>query len=95
MTIDLDQLLFPLPETPPSWEEVVDFFQNGDFPDEPYCIEAIEKYLQTEEQRAAIFEQRLSIEKMLNGRYEGDKEAFVYSIYAQWNAKLGFQYFGN
>jgi hypothetical protein len=89
--IELDQLLYG--EATP--EQVAEFFRNGDFHGEHYVIEAIEKHLQTEEQRQAIFNAKLSIRKMLNGRYWTGEEALVNRIYDEWNTRLGFRHFGH
>jgi hypothetical protein len=91
--LDLDALLFPA--TPPAWADVVEFFRDGEFCDEPYLVQAIEKYLLTEEQRKLMFDHKLSIEKMLNGRVEGEEaQKAEEAIYAEWNAKLGFPHCG-
>jgi hypothetical protein len=88
-TICLDELL----TGQPAWTEVVEFWKKGDFCEEHYLIEAIEKHLLTEEQKAKILAANLTIEKMLNGRYSIEEE-MVESIYQEWNAKLGFRSFG-
>lgn len=89
--IDLEELL----NGNPTWEQVVEFWRDDrDFCEEAYLVQAIEKWLQTEEQRKRLFDARLSIEKMLNGRYMGAVEPIVQAIYAEWNAKLGFKAFG-
>jgi hypothetical protein len=88
--ICLDELL----TGSPTWEQVVEFWKNGEFYQERYAVEAIEKHLQTEDQRKWMFDSRLTIEQMLNGRYPGDVEEDVYAIFAEWNAKLGFKAFG-
>lgn len=90
--IDLDELL----HGDPTWQQVQEFFQYGEFCEERYDVEAIEKHLLTEEQRIGMFNYHLSIEKMLNGRYpcQGKEKEFVYSCYEAWNAKLGFKAFG-
>ncbi len=90
-TIELDELLYGTPE----WNKVVEFFKEGEFCGEEYLIATIEKHLQTEEQRQAIFDKKISIEKMLNGRTLGDVEDFVQSCYDDWNKKLGFKSFGH
>ena len=90
--IDLDELL----NGTPSWEEVVEFWKdNGEFSEECYLVSAIEKWLLTEDQRKTLFEANISIEKMLNGRYQMQQEGLVRRLYETWNAKLGFQAFGN
>ena len=89
--IDLDELLFGNP----TWDEVVEFWKNDDFCEERYLVEAIERWLQTEEQRKEIFDHHLSIEKILNGSFPCTKESvdFVNSILTTWNTKLGFRAF--
>jgi hypothetical protein len=89
--IDLETLL----HGDPSWDQVVEFFRSGEFCDEPYLVEAIEKHLLTDPQRNKIFNARLSIEKMLNGRYTVDHEEMLEGIYKEWNGKLGFKCFGD
>lgn len=79
----------------PSWNDVVFYFQNGEFFEEHYLIEAITKHLLTEDQRNRMHSNRYTIADMLNGRIEGavaqdDAEA----IFAEWNKKLGFPHFG-
>jgi hypothetical protein len=89
--IDLDTLL----HENPTWEEVVEFWKDdGEFCGEQYLVAAIERWLQTEEQRKGLFDHRLSIEKMLNGRYvSSDVGDFVESLFTAWNEKLGFEAF--
>ncbi len=87
--IDLDCLLCGKP----TWDEVVDFFANGEFHEEHYLVEAIEKHLQTEEQRKKMFDHKLSIEKILNGRTEPKHEKFVNKLFKVWNEKLGIKHF--
>ena len=78
----------------PTWDEVVEFWKAGDWCEEKYLVEAIEKHLQTEDQRKRMFDARLSIEKMLNGRYPISSMLVVEAIFAEWNKKLGFTAFG-
>lgn len=89
--IDLDELL----TGNPSWEEVAEFWRNEDFYEEQYLVEAIERWLLTEDQRKRLFDMRLSIEKILNGRYPCNDEYcnFVRQIFKEWNDKLGFESF--
>ena len=87
--IDLDTLNFGKP----TWAEVVEFWKVGEFCEERYLVESIEKHLQTEDQRKRMFDARLSIEKMLNGRYSS-QEPVVEAIFDEWNKKLGFKAFG-
>ncbi len=86
--IDLDELLYGEPR----WADVVEFWQYEDFPDEHYLVAAIEKHLQTEDQRKQLFEARLSIGKLLNGRFPGDSTVAA-EIFDAWNAKLGYKGF--
>lgn len=91
--IELDELL----NETPTWEQVVEFWRDdGEFGEEHYLVNAIERWLLTEEQRKLMFDHRLSIEKMLNGRYAGTKENVkaVSGIFEAWNIKLGFIAFG-
>jgi hypothetical protein len=86
--ICLDEMLFGTP----TWEQVVEFFKNGEFHEEQYDVLAIKKHLLTSEQRQTLFDLNLSIEDMLNGRIGGEQR--VYAIFDQWNEKLGFKCFG-
>lgn len=74
-------------------EAIKEFFQKGSFDNEPYLIQAIEKHLQTEDQRKAIYDAHLSIEKILNGRFGDDHSNLITTIFTEWNAKIGFIYF--
>ena len=89
--IDLDELL----TGNPGWEKVVEFWQAGEFYEQHYLIEAIERWLITEEQRDVMFLVNLTIEKMLNGRYSQDVVSVVVGIFNEWNKKLGFNSFGD
>jgi len=88
--IDLDHILYGEPTT----QEVVAFFERGEFDSEEYQVEAIEKHLLTEEQRKLMFDHRLTIEKVLNGRYGEQEGPIVIKIFKEWNDKLGFKLFG-
>ena len=72
--IDCDMLL----TGNPTWEEVAEYFKSGDFDDECYLVEAIERHLLTEDQRKAIFDNKLSIEKMLNGNYLNNHDIYLF-----------------
>lgn len=89
--LDLDYILFGSPKK----EEICAYFARGEFHVEHYLVEAIEEHLLTEEQRKTMFENKLSIEKMLNGRYGGKEEPVVLSIEKEWNEQLGFKCFGD
>lgn len=86
----LDELLYGNPD----WEQIVAFFKTGDFHEEQYLVEAIEQHLLTEDQRKLIFDSKLSIEKMLNGRTTSQHSLVTQQVYNEWNTKLGFKYFG-
>ena len=90
--IELDELLTGTP----TMEQVAEFWKNGELHDERYLVHAIEKRLLTEDQRLALFNARISIEKILNGEYEynGTNEVLVSNIFSAWNTKLGFRAFG-
>ena len=90
--IDLDELL----NGTPTWEQVVEFWKDdGDFCGEEYLVAAVEKWLLTEKQRERMFHARLSVEKMLNGRYPCSQALAVRDFFEEWNAKLGFVRFGD
>ena len=80
------------PVTIPS--EVLEAFRDG-FDDEHYLVDAIKKYLRTQEQKAILDAKDISIEDVINGR-EGEAldSDFLASMYDDWNAKLGFHGFG-
>jgi len=88
--IELDELL----NGSPSMEEVRYFFEEGEFFEEHYLVEAIERWLLTEDQRKRMYDNRISIEKMLNGRCTCDSQ-IISEIYQEWNEKLGDKHFGN
>lgn len=62
---------------------------------EHYVVAVIKRCLRTPEQKTMLDHQDLSIEDLLNGRYGGEQEPFVYSLYEDWNKKLGYRYFGH
>lgn len=66
-------------------------FENPD--DENDLVSFIRKHLLSETQRRELFEHNLSVEDCLNGRYTAEHSAFVHSLYADWNDKLGYQSF--
>ena len=88
--VDLDQLLYGTCTD----AEVTEFFRDGSWDNEPYLIQAIEKHLLTEEQRATLYYNHMSIQKMLNGMTVGAQSNIKADIYKQWNEKLGFKCFG-
>lgn len=89
--IELDELLTGTP----TWEQVVEFWRDdGEFCGEQYLVMAIKKWLRTEEQRQQMADMDMSIEEMLNGRYDGKFYDSVQKIYDEWNTKLGFKAFG-
>lgn len=89
---DLDYILYG----EPTWEKVVEAFRRDDWDQEQYLVEAIERHLQTEEQRQLLFENGLDIVKILNGRWEQtpQREEVVKKIFSDWNERLGFVSFG-
>ena len=76
----------------PTKEQIQWWFQHDDSGEE-WVVAAIERHLQSEEQRKGMFDRRLSIEKILNGRYTGDQEPFVRQTLKEWNEKLGVKVF--
>ena len=61
--------------------------------EERWLIVGIKKYLRTQEQREQLASMDLSLEDLLNGRYNGNQGRQVRQIFAAWNEKLGFQAF--
>jgi len=78
---------FPL--TKKEWEEECGFYER-----ESYLVRAIRQHLLTDEQSKTLFWAMLSIEDILNGRYNEEQEKKVHGIYAEWNDKLGWTEFG-
>jgi len=89
--MDLEDILHGTPK----WNDVSFYFQNGEFFEEHYLVEAITKHLLTPPQRAWLHREALSIEDMLNGRIEGNlRQKYAQQIFDEWNQKLGFKHFG-
>lgn len=90
--IDLNHLLVGNP----TWPQVCEFWEHGEFHQEHYLVQAIKRHLLTPEQKTTLATAGLSIEDMLNGRY-GDPnhdDVVVESIFADWNKRLGGRRFG-
>lgn len=81
--IDLDTLLYGKP----AWEEVVEFFNKGEFYEEHYNVAAIKKYLITAEQKKEMCNNDISIEDILNGRCSNTQ--LFEKIIKEWDAKIG------
>lgn len=89
--IDLDEILYGKP----TMAQVAEFWKNGEFYEERYLVQAIEKWLLTEDQRKVLFDANLSIEKILNGECCCAAHDKVRDdLCADWNVKLGFKAFG-
>jgi hypothetical protein len=90
---EYDYSLFPGENESPTDDEWRLFFS-------PYCchdkeewyIKGIQKYLQTEAQKKALFDMNLSISDLRMSRYGGYHRQ-VCEIFSDWNQKLGFQCF--
>lgn len=65
----------------------------GGFDSEEYLVAAIKRHLLTEDQRRRLYDLRLSIEDLLNGRVEGDQGIYD-EVFDVWNAALGWKAFG-
>jgi len=74
--------------TKAAWVEAV-CFDTG----EEYTVAAIKQHLLSEEHRKLLYDRKLSIEDLLNGRVEGDQTIYE-TIFADWNTKLGWKEFG-
>ncbi len=88
-TIELDELL----NGEPTWEQVAQFFQHGEFHEEHYTVQAIKKHLRTEQDKITMQDFDFSIEDMLNGRIGGEGWDKAEEIFKKWNEKLGFKCF--
>jgi hypothetical protein len=91
---DLNELLWP--NEPLKWEEVQKAWldENICFCSEKYEIMGIKKYLLTPEQEQKFRDINLTISDSLNCRYTQDQEDVIFSIYDEWNDKLGFCRYG-
>lgn len=88
--IDLDELL----NGNPTCEQVAEFFRVGEFHEEHYAVEAIDRWLVTNEEREEMNRLNLRIEDMLNGRVTGyESRLLAAELFHDWNVRLGFQYF--
>lgn len=90
--IELDTLLYDQP-APATWEQVQEFFREGEFCEEHYLVSAIKKYLRTPAQKVMLDSLDLSIEECLNGRYGETQETLILKMYADWNSRLGHKHF--
>jgi hypothetical protein len=88
-------LLLPFPTflgekmTKEQWTEACGYFD-----DEHYLVSAIKTHLLIEDQRKWLFDQGLSIEDLLNGRWPENMEEDIALLYDDWNLKLGWKEFG-
>lgn len=87
--IDLEDLLHGVPTS----AQVKEFFREGEFHEESYLVAAIKKWLLTPDQAKTLYENKVSVEDLLNGRVEND-QLDVAAIFAAWNTSLGFHHFG-
>jgi hypothetical protein len=78
-------LRVPIPEE--------EFYRLANAVGEEYTVSTIRRYLLTEPQRLWLFEQNVSIEDLLNGRFDGHLESEVGAMFRDWNAKLGSKHF--
>lgn len=88
--IELDQLLYGTC----SQEEVNEFFLNGEFYEEHYSVDAIKRHLMDNDDIVTLSNANISVEDLLNGRFNGAQEPIIERIMDKWNQKLGHRYFG-
>ena len=88
-TIDLAELL----HGKPAWADVVEFWQHGEFDDEPYLVDAIRKHLLTPAQQQVMERAEFTIVDLLNGHTRFNQGQAVRQITTEWNKKLGFKAF--
>lgn len=90
MRIELDDVL----HGSPTWNEVQRFFADGEeFYEEGFLVAAIKRHLRTDEDKAELAALDVSIEEVLNGRYQFRDSEKIAAILIKWNAKLGCTYF--
>jgi hypothetical protein len=74
----------------PITEEEFLLWENSE---EEYVVPLIKKYLRTDAQKLWLFVEDLSIEDMLNGRFDQTQEVMVKLYFKEWNQKLGTKHF--
>jgi len=93
---------FDLPEIPegtgnsldPSEREVLLWNMKQGWMDESLVVRYIRAFLLSPADKEALFRLDLDIADLLNGRYGGDAEPIVTSIFSNWNTVLGEKQFG-
>lgn len=87
----------PQPPPPPNLgilsDEELHTIRNAD--GEEHTVYIIKHRLRTPEQKTWLDAQDLSIEDLLNGRYNAEQEPIIFKMYADWNAKIGEFTFGH
>ena len=83
--IDLEDVL----HGQPAWEDVVEFFEKGDFCAGNYEVKAIKRWLLTAEQKQLLVDNDLSIYDVLSGNYGEATEDVVFELQSEWNRRLG------
>ena len=84
--VELDTLLYGNP----TWDQVVEFWKQGEFGDEGDLVDAIKRHLRTEAQRELMHVHDITIVDILNGRCCGSDNVVAHRIMGEWNVKLGY-----
>lgn len=76
----------------PEWKT---YFINDMFQEEYQLVSAIKRNLLSDEQKKFLFDNDISIEDILNGRFSGDFDKEISMMLKDWNNKIGIKYFLN
>lgn len=74
-------------------KDIAEFFEHGEFHQEWRVVDAIKHYLLSPEQKKWLYKQDLSVEDILNGRYDYKFEKQIIKILKSWNKILGVKHF--
>lgn len=78
-----------IPWTRESWDEACGFGE-----DERYLVDAIKRFLRTEEQKQYLYEKDLTIADLLNGNHLADMtDELIEKFFKPWNDILGWKHF--
>ena len=73
--------------------EEMGHFTNAD--NEAESVQAIKTHLLTEQERKKLYDANLSIEDVLNGRFDESHSGLIEEeLFPAWNEKLGYRHFG-
>lgn len=73
--------------------EIAEQFVNG-YDDEEDLVQGIKEHLLNEDERKFLFDRRLDVTDVLNGRFHGDLWPEMQKIFDRWNKLIGAKAFG-